>query len=147
MKSMLHSLISFRNFKGSLIVLFFVSAIFFFPAFRNNRIDDDSATNEDTGKKIGFVQVVKFKSTLPDSIVQRIMNQRKILFMKVPGLVQKYYLREQGTGEYSGIYLWKSEQDFLNYRKTDLAKTIAQAYQVEGKPRLEVFEVICPLRK
>lgn len=98
-------------------------------------------------EKATFVQLVKFKSTLPDTEVVRIINERKLQFLKVPGLVQKYYMKEKLTGEYSGIYLWKSEQDFLNYRQTELGKTTGTAYKTEGKPRVELFEMLFPLRE
>lgn len=97
--------------------------------------------------EIKFVQLVKFKTALPDSEVVKTINERKVQFLEVRGLKQKYYMREKLTGEYSGIYLWESEQDFLNYRETELGKTIAKAYKVEGKPRVELFEMIFPLRK
>ncbi|HSI91630.1 MAG TPA: YdhR family protein [Adhaeribacter sp.] len=94
-----------------------------------------------------FVQLVKLKSQLSDSAVTATMNQRKPRFMEVPGLVQKYYLKAAETGEYGGLYLWASEQDFKNYRQSELAKTIAKAYLTEGSPRVEVFEVLFLLQE
>ena len=102
--------------------------------------------NKPTSPKIEFVQVVKFKSTLPDSLVLQTINERKKQFEKVTGLVQKYYMKEKSTGEYSAIYLWASEQDFLNYRQSELGKTIGSAYKTAGKPRVELFEMLFPLR-
>lgn len=93
-----------------------------------------------------FVQIVKFKSTLPDSVVFDVIEKRKVAFLNVPGLLQKYYLRDVQTQEFCGVYLWATEQDYLNFRTTDLSKTSAQAYQVEGKARVELFEMIYPLR-
>jgi hypothetical protein len=95
---------------------------------------------------IGFVQIVRFKSTLPDSIVFSVIEKRKIEFLKVPGLVQKYYLRDPKTMEFCGIYLWASEQDFLEFKKSDLAKSSAQAYQIDGQARVELYNMIYPLK-
>ncbi len=96
--------------------------------------------------EIGFVQIVRFKSTLPDSIVFGVIEKRKVEFLKVPGLVQKYYLRDPKTMEFCGVYLWASEQDFLEFKKTDLAKSSAQAYQIDGQARVELYHMIYPLR-
>ena len=107
----------------------------------------DSLQKNNSKQEITFVQLVKFKSTLHDSEVIKTINERKLQFLEVPGLVQKFYMQEKVTGEYSGIYLWASEQDFLNYRETELGKTIGSAYKVDGKPRVELFEMLFPLRK
>ena len=50
------------------------------------------------------------------------------------------------TGEYTGIYLWDSEQSIREFRESELARTIPSAYQVAGQPRIEIFEVLRPLR-
>ncbi|MFM7823788.1 MAG: hypothetical protein ACKPB3_08440 [Bacteroidota bacterium] len=95
---------------------------------------------------IGFVQIVRFKSTLPDSVVFSVIEKRKVEFLKVPGLVQKYYLRDPKTMEFCGVYMWASEQDFLEFKKTDLSKSSAQAYQIDGTARVELYNMIYPLR-
>ena len=95
---------------------------------------------------IGFVQIVKFKSNLPDSVVFGVIEKRKIEFLKVPGLIQKYYLRDPKTMEFCGVYLWASEADFLEFKTTELAKSSAQAYQIDGQARVELYNMIYPLR-
>lgn len=95
---------------------------------------------------IGYVQIVRFKSSLPDSTVFGVIERRKVEFLKVPGLVQKYYLRDPKTMEFCGVYLWASEQDFLEFKKTDLAKSSAQAYLIDGPARVELYHMIYPLR-
>ncbi|MFZ9943374.1 MAG: YdhR family protein [Bacteroidia bacterium] len=94
-----------------------------------------------------FALLVKFKSNLPDSVVLKTMNERKIEFEKLPGLVQKYYMREPASGEFAGIYLWATAQDCMDYRKSELAKTIKEAYQIQGNVRVELFDVLFPLRR
>jgi len=100
----------------------------------------------DKSSAIGFVQIVRFKSTLPDSVVFSVIENRKVEFLKVPGLVQKYYLRDSEAMDFCGIYLWASEQDFLEYKKTELAKSSAQAYQIDGQARVELYNMIYPLK-
>lgn len=105
-----------------------------------------NTSSMEKSSEIGFVQIVRFKSTLPDSIVFGVIEKRKVEFLKVPGLVQKYYLRDPKTMDFCGVYLWASEQDFLEFKKTDLAKSSAQAYQIDGQARVELYHMIYPLR-
>jgi len=100
----------------------------------------------DKSSAIGFVQIVRFKSTLPDSVVFSVIENRKVEFLKVPGLVQKYYLRDPKTMDFCGVYMWASEQDFLEYKKTELAKSSAQTYQIDGQARMELYNMIYPLK-
>jgi heme-degrading monooxygenase HmoA len=93
-----------------------------------------------------IVLSVKFKSALSDSEVMRIMQERAPRFRELPGLIQKYYGHEKETGEFTGIYVWDSEQSLREYRDSELARTIPEAYQAEGQPRIEVFEVPLVLR-
>lgn len=93
-----------------------------------------------------IIKVVKFKSGLSDSEVLEVMNERAPRFRALPGLVQKYYGHEKETGEFTGIYLWDSEESLRQFEDTELARTIPQAYKAEGQPRIELFEVLFPLR-
>ena len=93
-----------------------------------------------------YVQMFKFKSRLPNEEVQRIMEERAPRFRALPKLVQKFYGYEESTGMHTGIYIWDSAASAKAYLDTELAKTIATAYQVQAPPRVELFEVIFPLR-
>jgi heme-degrading monooxygenase HmoA len=93
-----------------------------------------------------IIQFVKFRSSLSDADVGRVMQERVPRFRALPGLVQKYYGREASTGEYTGIYVWDSEQSAREFRQTELARTIPDAYKVQGQPRIEFFDVLFPLR-
>ena len=93
-----------------------------------------------------IVQFVKFKSGLSDSGVLEVMKERAPRFRALPGLVQKYYGHEKETGEFTGIYFWDSEESLRMYQDSELARTIPVAYKAEGQPRIEIFEVLFPLR-
>ena len=90
--------------------------------------------------------LVKFHSGLDDETVRRLLDERAPLFRAVPGLVQKYYLREPTTGDYCGCYLFESQQALLDYRESALAKSIPPTYALSGAPRIEILEVLFPLR-
>lgn len=89
---------------------------------------------------------VKFKSALSYDEVMEVVDSRIDQFRALKGLQQKYYLHEPATGEISGFYIWDSQEDFLAFRDSELRATIAKAYQTMGEPRIEVFNVIKPLR-
>ena len=94
-----------------------------------------------------IIQMYKFRSRLPEEEVRRVMRERAPRFRAQPGLVQKYYGYEVGTGMHTGIYVWESAAAMAAFREGELAASIPAAYQVEAPPRVEVFELIFPLRK
>ena len=94
-----------------------------------------------------IVQMFKFKSRLGDEEVRRVMQERAPRFREQQGLVQKFYGYEEDTGMHTGIYIWESPISMQAFRETELARSIPSAYQVEAPPRIEVFELIFPLRE
>lgn len=93
-----------------------------------------------------IIQTVKFKSELSEAEIQQVMEERAPQFRTLPGLLQKYYLRDIQTGEVGAVYIWDSEESLRTYRQSDLARTIASAYKAMEQPRVEIFETILTLR-
>ena len=93
-----------------------------------------------------IAQVVKYKTGLSDAEAAKTIAQRAPRYKALLGLRQKLYIRELETGEYGGIYVWEDEDSMREFRESDLAATIPEAYRVEGDPRVEVFEVVSVLR-
>jgi hypothetical protein len=93
-----------------------------------------------------LVLLVRLRSSLPRDEVIRIMRERMPEFAAIEGLQQKYYLEDPASGEYGGLYLWRSAEDLKEYSASELRATIAEAYGTEGEPRVEVYEVLTPLR-
>ncbi len=94
-----------------------------------------------------IILTVRFKSGLPDAELERVMKERMPSFRALPGLLQKYYVHEKETGELAGIYLWDSEDSLKEYRESELARTIPEAYKAQGTPRIEKLEVLHQLRE
>jgi len=92
------------------------------------------------------ILLVRFRSALSMDEVKRIMVEREPEFRALTGLTQKYYLHSPATGDVAGLYLWESSEAFTDYRDSELRATIAKAYQAEGEPRIEVYDVISTLR-
>ncbi len=98
-------------------------------------------------KQPSLVLLVKFRSRLSLDEIMKVVDDRIDQFRLLNGLEQKFYLQEPATGEIAGLYLWDSEEDFTAYQDSELRKSIAHAYQTEGEPRIEVFDVLKLLRE
>jgi heme-degrading monooxygenase HmoA len=93
-----------------------------------------------------LIVLVRLRSSLPRDEVLRIMNERMPEFRAIEGLEQKYYLEDPQSGEYGGLYLWRSQADLAEFNESELRATIGAAYGVEGAPRVEIYSVLTPLR-
>jgi len=89
---------------------------------------------------------VRMKSKLTHDEIVKVMNERAPEFRALEGLEQKYYLHDPATGEYGGFYVWRSLDDVVQYRGSDLAASIAAAYQGVAAPEVTVYEIVMPLR-
>lgn len=92
------------------------------------------------------VLLVRFKTSLSLDEVREVAEERAPEFRAIEGLQQKYYLQEVASGEYAGLYLWKTPEALAEYRDSELRASIAEAYQVQGEPRVEVYRVAKTLR-
>jgi|GEM_PF-2995228 len=68
-------------------------------------------------------------------------------FRKVPGLIQKYYVRHSEPGYYGGIYLWDSKASLQAFMQTELAATMSKAYKIVGAPRIEISGTLFKLKE
>ena len=93
-----------------------------------------------------IIQITRFKSGLSDDEATGVMNERAPRFRAVPGLLQKYYTRDDKTGERGAVYVWESEAALAAFRESELAHSMAEAYQIEGEKRVELFDVVLVLR-
>lgn len=93
-----------------------------------------------------LILTVKFESNLSYEEVMAVVEERISDFRALPGLIQKYYGHEASTGAYTGVYIWESAEAMQAYQQSELAQTIASAYQVSGPPRVEVYQLVETLR-
>ena len=83
------------------------------------------------------ILLVKFHSGLSHDDVVRNLEERLPLFRAVPGLIQKYYAREAGTGDYVGVYLFDSEQALRDTQASEMARGIPGLYQLQGSSKFQ----------
>jgi hypothetical protein len=87
---------------------------------------------------------VRAKSTLDPAELERRLLERRPRFLDVPGLVQKIYGRDESTGDVCGIYFFEDQNALAEFRASELARTIATAYEV-SEIRMESYEMLYPL--
>ena len=87
---------------------------------------------------------VRAKSKLDEEELDRRLLERRPRFKDVPGLVQKIYGKDVQTGEVCGIYFFETREDLVAFSQTELAQTIATAYDV-SEIRKEVYDMLYPL--
>ena len=88
-----------------------------------------------------IVSLVRFKSKLSVDAVQATFEERADRYLNVPGLVEKIYLRFRESGEFGAVYVWESEKALMDFRQTELARTIPDVYKVEEAPLAELADV------
>jgi heme-degrading monooxygenase HmoA len=93
---------------------------------------------------LATILFVRIKSALDAEELERRLLERRPRFHEVPGLVQKFYGRDESTGDVCGIYFFEDQEALSAFRETDLAKTIPSAYEATDVRR-EVYEVLYPL--
>ena len=93
-----------------------------------------------------ILQVIQLKTSLSEEELVEVAKRRLPAFLEVPGLVQKYYLRREGEGEFAGVYLWDSAESLAAFRESELAKSIPEAYRLTEPPVVETGDVLFPLR-
>ncbi|MDH5589694.1 MAG: YdhR family protein [Gemmatimonadota bacterium] len=92
------------------------------------------------------VLLVRFKSSLSLEDVLRVANERIDQFRAIPGLLQKYYLQDPESGDVAGLYLWDSPESLREFGTSALRASIPDAYEIEGTPRIEQYQVEVVLR-
>jgi heme-degrading monooxygenase HmoA len=94
---------------------------------------------------MAVVLYVRITSTLDPEELERRLEERRPLFLEVPGLLQKVYGRDEATGEVCGIYFFDTRESLAAFRDTELAQTTAPAYEASDVRR-EIYDVMFPLR-
>jgi len=84
---------------------------------------------------------------MPFDEIVKTFEERIDQYRAIEGLRQKYYVHDEKTGEVGGLYIWDSKEAFDAFRESELRATIAEAYQVIGEPRVEVYRIAETLRE
>lgn len=94
-----------------------------------------------------ILQIIKLKSNLPEAELLRRAKEREPLFKLVPGLLQKFYVKSENSGQYGGVYIWETQKALNDYLHSELAKSIPEAYEIIDIPNMESLDIIFQLRE
>lgn len=92
-----------------------------------------------------IIQRIKFSSRYTEEEVMRIAKEREPQFQAIPGLIQKYYVK-YSEDTYGGIYLWESKAHLHEYKGSELAASIPEAYGIMGIPDVEISDLLFSLK-
>ena len=93
-----------------------------------------------------IMQIIKLKSGLSEEDLLKKAKERESQFAAIPGIIQKYYIKLGAEGEFGGVYIWDSIESLKEFKESDLAKSIPQAYEVMEAPAVEIANVLFQLR-
>ena len=94
----------------------------------------------------GLLVLVRFKSRLTAEELRLRYQARMPEFRQLAGLQQKYHVRDEAADEWGGLYFWESKASLEEYLASELRSSIAEAFEVEEAPRVEVLQVVDVLR-
>jgi|SRR3954453_23187404 hypothetical protein len=99
-------------------------------------------------KNAKAVLSVRFKSTFGEKELVQLFEKDLDLFQNVPGLVEKYYIQEEGTSINGAIYVFNSKAAKTGFWNSDLAKSIPGRYGVVLETlRVEDLDVTINLKE
>ncbi|MGZ3844779.1 MAG: hypothetical protein ACXVLT_01975 [Flavisolibacter sp.] len=81
-------------------------------------------------KNAKAVLAVKFKSTLGPDELSKATKENLQGYREVPGLVEKYFLSEEGSGLISGFYVFSTVSAREAFWESELAKASVPRYGV-----------------
>jgi len=130
---------------SSLISLFLFSINQFFDQTQKFESQETvlNSLNSSQGK---YMLMVRIKTSLSHEELMTIAKERAHEFRKVSGLIQKYYIQLPGEGAYGGVYIFDSKVSFMKYKESELAKNIAEAYELVEAPEVNLMNILFPLR-
>ena len=88
-----------------------------------------------------YVQIVRFKTSMTEQELLKKAKARSDRCRATDGLLQKYYLSYPDTDEFGAVYIWESEEAMKNFRRTGLAGSLPEAYQMKAAPNITQAEV------
>ncbi|GJM60564.1 hypothetical protein [Persicobacter diffluens] len=93
-----------------------------------------------------IIQIIRIHSALDAEVLLERAKERAKEFEQLEGLIQKYYVKLGTQGGYGGIYIWENRDAMENFRDSELAAGIPDAYEILEAPDVELAEVLFQLR-
>ncbi|TCP23772.1 putative monooxygenase ydhR [Scopulibacillus darangshiensis] len=84
---------------------------------------------------------MRFKSNKSPEELEQLSEEGFSKFRALKGLIEKYYIKNEETGEVGGIYLWENEKDLMEYIEGPIVKSLPERFGLEKPPSLEILDV------
>jgi hypothetical protein len=84
---------------------------------------------------------------MSDQEVLATYQARAARYRALPGLVDKYYLRFDASGEHGAVYVWRSPEALAEFRASELGASIPDVLQVVGAPEVTIGTIVMQLRE
>lgn len=82
-----------------------------------------------------------FKSGLPAETVLDVVEDRAEQYRSVPGLIQKFYVRDDQSQHIGGVFVFDSKEHLQAFQDSELAQSTRTAYQFTESPTVRVLEI------
>lgn len=84
---------------------------------------------------------VRFHSEKPLAEIQAMSEASRSAFRQVPGLQEKFYVRNEESGEVGGVYLFDSLEHLEAYVSGPIMQAMPERFAMRDEPRLEILDV------
>ena len=88
-----------------------------------------------------YILITTIHSSLSEQDVLKIAEKRKNHFKIVSGLIRKFWVKDEQTGIYYGIFEFESKSQLENYLNTDFAKSVSIAYKTIAPIKMQILKV------
>ncbi|KQL46036.1 hypothetical protein AN963_13605 [Brevibacillus choshinensis] len=89
---------------------------------------------------------MRFKSNKSAEELRQLSEAGFEKFRSLNGLIQKYYVKNEETGEVGGVYLWESEQALSEYLNGPIIKSLPERFELKEPLSIEIVDVQYTLR-
>jgi quinol monooxygenase YgiN len=87
------------------------------------------------------VLTMKFTTKKTDEELRRISEESFPTFREMRGLMQKYWVKNDVTGQVGGVYIWNDADALQAYLDGPIVAAIPEKFDIVGQLEIERFDV------
>lgn len=88
---------------------------------------------------------MRFASNKTQEELDELSNAGLEKFRSLPHLGQKYYVKNEQTGQVGGIYVFHTRQAAEDYAHGPIVASVRERYGIDGELTLEILDVLMTL--
>jgi hypothetical protein len=82
-----------------------------------------------------------FKSDLSHDEIEDRIDERAEQYRSVPGLIQKFYVRDEQSHHIGGVLVFDSKENLQAFQASELAISTRSVYQFKEPPVVRVLDI------